>query len=325
MDANQPPIEIFAPFEEAFELTKKILFRPFDPVKWLVIGFAAWLATFFSGGGGFNYRKGWNNTDWNWKSQQYGHGAPFSVHNMAPWVIPAIIVGVLGAIALITVLTWLNARGRFMFTYCIVHNRGAIAAPWREYRTEGNRYFVFEIVVALCSAIAVGGLALILVLGHYAAGTFFSVTLLIILGLGFALVAIAVGLVMFFMVPVMYRQRCDAISAFRQVWALIIANLVVFVLFILFYIVIAVAAGLIGCIAACVTCCVAAVPYIGTVILLPVVMCLFAYPLCFIRQFGNSYDVFAMTTPTEPLPPTEPSPPAPPPFIPPIQETPPPA
>ena len=43
-------IEIFKPFGEAFELTKKILFQPFDIGKWFVIGFAAFLAGNFGGG-----------------------------------------------------------------------------------------------------------------------------------------------------------------------------------------------------------------------------------------------------------------------------------
>jgi len=320
-DPSQPRIEIFAPFGEAFELTKKILFQPFDPMKWLVIGFAAWLATFFSGGG-FNYRKGWNTSDWNWKAQH--SGVPFSVHNIPPWVIPVIIVGAILLLALIAVLLWLNARGRFMFTDCIVHNRGAIVVPWREYRTEGNRYFILQFVIALCSMVAFGALALVFVLGSYWKGPFLPLTVLIVFGLGMFLLVMVVSLVMRFAVPVMYRQRCDAITAFRQVWALIMANVGVFVLFVLFYVVISIAGAMIGCLAACVTCCVAALPYVGTVILLPVVTCLFAYPLCFIRQFGDSYDVFAMVTPAAPLPPSEPVAP-PPPSIPPIQENPPPA
>jgi len=43
MDPSEPRIEVFAPFGEAFETTKKILFQPFDLTKWFVIGFAAWL------------------------------------------------------------------------------------------------------------------------------------------------------------------------------------------------------------------------------------------------------------------------------------------
>jgi len=55
MNGTKPKIEIFKPFGEAFELMKKVLFKPFEFKKWLVIGFAAWLAN-LGGGGGFNYR-----------------------------------------------------------------------------------------------------------------------------------------------------------------------------------------------------------------------------------------------------------------------------
>src|SRR5438132_4465763 len=47
-------IEILKPLDEAFELMKKILFRPFDLKKWFVIGFAAFLAGHFAGIG-FNF------------------------------------------------------------------------------------------------------------------------------------------------------------------------------------------------------------------------------------------------------------------------------
>ena len=300
---SKPRIEIFAPFEEAYETTRQILFRPFDVKKWFVIGFAAWLATFFSGSG-FNYRRGFDKSDWNRWTQ--GHG--FSVHELPPWFIPVAIAGGLFVFAIAVLLLWLNSRGRFMFTDCIVRNRGAIAAPWREYRQEGNRYFVLQLLITLCSLIVFGGLALIFVLGHHTG--IVPLSLLILCGIAFLLAAIVVALIMHFMVPVMYRQRCEAMAAFRQVWALMVGNPGVFLLLVLFLIVLYVAAAMIGCLAACATCCIAAVPYLGTVILLPVVMFLFTYPLCFLRQFGDAYDVWAVVRPTEP----------PPPSIPPVQQ-----
>src|SRR5207244_12575298 len=60
MNGDEPKIEIFQPFGEAFELMKKILFQPFDFKKWLVIGFAAWLSNL--GGGGYNFR--YRGSDW---------------------------------------------------------------------------------------------------------------------------------------------------------------------------------------------------------------------------------------------------------------------
>lgn len=312
MDATEPHVEIFAPFGEAFELTTKILFRPFDLKKWLVIGFAAFLATFFSGGS-FSYQRPFGDQDWNWKSQQ--HGSPFSLHDLPPWVIPVAILGLLLVFAIVALLAWLNARGRFMFTDCIVRNRAAIAEPWHEFRPEGNQFFVFQIVVTFCNMIVLGGIVLLVFLGWYWNYHVMPFALIILFGVAYFLTMLVVILIFKFMVPVMYRQRCDAVSAFRKVWTLLVARPGVFVLFALFYLLLFIAAAMIGCVAACLTCCVAAIPYLGTVILLPIVMFLFAYPLCFLRQFGDPYDVFAVVKPTAP----------PPLLIPPVQEDPPPA
>ncbi len=312
MDPNKPRVEIFAPFGEAFELTRKILVRPFDLKKWFVIGFAAWLAT-FAGGFNFNYQGRFKNVQWNWKTQH--QGAPFSLSDAPPWLIPVAIAGFIVILALIVVLAWLNARGRFIFTDCIVRNRAAIAEPWREFRLEGNRYCIFQIVLAFCNLIIIGGLVGIFALGWPWNHSLLPIAPLILCGVSYLLLMLVLLLILKFMVPVMYRQRCDAVSAFRQVWALLCAHPGVFVLFALFYFLLLIASGMIGCLAACFTCCLAAVPYLGTVLLLPLVMFLFSYPLCFLRQFGDPYDAFVTVEPRE----------LPPPLIPPIQQEPPPA
>jgi len=73
----------------------------------------------------------------------------------------------------------------------------------------------------------------------------------------------------------------------------------VFCLYILFQIVIAIAVGAIVLTAGLVTCCCAwcllAIPYIGTVVFLPVLVFKRAYSVCFLRQFGPEFDVFAVT------------------------------
>lgn len=65
------------------------------------------------------------------------------------------------------------------------------------------------------------------------------------------------------------------------------------VLYCLFLIVLAIATGLISCFAICITCCIAALPYLGTVILLPVFILLRSFSLVFLRQFGPDYDVWS--------------------------------
>ena len=309
MEPNPRPLEIFAPFGEAVDLTKKILFQPFDLGKWLVIGFAAWLATFFSG---TRYKSPhfFNKGDWDFQARHFG---PVSLHDTALWAIPFVLFALVFVLALVALFLWLNARARFVFTDCIVRNRAAIVEPWREYRAEGNSFFLFEVCVVFGSTLLFGGSAAVLFFTRSAGLPVVPVVLLVTLGLAWILVLLFFSLFSRFMIAVMYRQRCSALAAFRIVWDLFVAHLGVFFLYALFTIVIGVAAIMIGCIAGCVTCCIAALPYVGTVILLPVVMVLFAFPLRFLRQFGDGYDVWAVLPAIE-APPTQ---------IPPIQETPP--
>jgi hypothetical protein len=55
-----------------------------------------------------------------------------------------------------------------------------------------------------------------------------------------------------------------------------------------------------------VTCCCAGclmlLPYLGTVLLLPVLVFKRAYPLYFLAQFGSEYDVFPPPSPASPSP-----------------------
>jgi len=288
MDWTGRRIEIFAPFGEAFELMEKILLRPFDVGKWFVIGFAAWLATFF---GGFNFNYRYNLRDHEWP-RHFDHHR-LSLENAPSWLLPAAIVGGLFLLGLIVLFVWLNSRGRFMFIDCLVHNRGAIVAPWKEFRVEANRYFVFRLVVSLCSLIVFGGLAVVAFLTLRKNHAVPLIAVIVLLAVILALIAIVIALITIFMVPVMYRQRCTALSAFGQVWSLIKARPGAFILLCLFYLLLYIAGAMVSCLVTCATCCLTLIPYLGTVILLPVVVVLYAFPLCFLRQFGDPYDVWS--------------------------------
>jgi hypothetical protein len=115
---------------------------------------------------------------------------------------------------------------------------------------------------------------------------------------------IFVSVASYFMVPVMYIRRCKAMEAFREVSRLMMQNVGPFVLFCLFGIVLVLAMVIVSGIVACLTCCIAALPYVGTVILLPMFVWLYAFGFCFLRQFGPEYDVWTKTVQPEFPPPT---------------------
>jgi len=83
-------------------------------------------------------------------------------------------------------------------------------------------------------------------------------------------------------------------------------------LYCLFLIVLALATAIVACLVTCATCCIAAIPYIGTVILLPVFVLLRSFSLLFLRQFGPEYDVWATFVPPEFWPILSPAPSGPP-------------
>ena len=101
------------------------------------------------------------------------------------------------------------------------------------------------------------------------------------------------------MIPIMYRQRCRARLAFAQAVDLVSSQPGPILLYVLFLLLLAVAAVMVNCTVTCATCCITAIPYMGTVILLPIPVTLGAFSLLFLRQFGLDYDVWADLMPPE--------------------------
>ncbi|MDQ6655545.1 MAG: hypothetical protein M3Y80_07020, partial [Verrucomicrobiota bacterium] len=318
-------IEIFEPFGAAFELTKRILFQPFDVSKWLVIGFAAFLSHFAGGGGGgFNYNSKFRNANWSFHSTT--HDAVASAAGMPAWALPLIGLGAILLILLVLVFMWLGARGKFIFTDCIVRNRGAIVEPWHEYRHEANSYFLFSLCAAaiLLCALSVASVPLwfpLLTRGDVPEGIGLLLGLSV-LGLVMLIAGVSLSLLLSFMIPLMYRRRCGAVEAARAALGLVTAHPVPVILYLLFTIVLWLAFAIVSCLTTCLTCCLTAIPYVGTVIMLPVYVLFRSYLLLFVRQFGADYDVWGAVTAIETAAPPAEAPPLPPSAPPPIDPPP---
>jgi len=296
----------------ALNRTGHILFKPFNIGKWFTLGFCAWLANLM--GGGFN---GSFNTGY--RGGPGGGGAPvggggpdidgvwdfFQEHMAAIIAVGIIAVLTLWAIGLL--LLWLSSRGQFMFLDGVARNRSAVVQPWREFRELANSLFWFRFVlglIGLAGAIVISGLGLAIAWADIAAREFggMAIASMVISGLLFLVFGIVMAvigaLLRDFVVPVMYLRNVKALYAWRifryEVARGYFWN---FVLFYLMGFLLGLAIGIMAAIATCVTCCIAALPYIGTVILLPLFVFIRCYPLYFLRQFGPEWDVF----PAEPV------------------------
>lgn len=307
-------VQFMEPLNRAWKRMTVALFKPFDLHKWLVIGFNAFLAGLMEhngGSGGSRIQKGGNfgdlvlfpRTAWDWLQSHPG------------WAI-AILFGVLVAAAVIVALTWISSRGVFMFLSSVVHDRVEIAGPWRDYQKEGNSLFVWRLLFGLASFVVFGGLiAWFFVRGAalYEGGADPILPVGLIVGTGLMTLAILLVwgyIVLFyreFVSALMFKHRISAgeawtrfLALFRsQPWPFIGFGILTFLLVLVFAA--AVVFAVIG------TCCIGAlflvIPYISTVVTLPVWYAYRAFSLEFLAQFGPEYEVFPPPAAPVPAPP----------------------
>ncbi len=308
-----------------------ILFRPFDLGKWFVIGFSAFLAGLLAGGnGGLNFQVPSQNSFSPQHQQQQFHqsfnqiASAFTALHAATAILLVALVFVF-ALAVIALLGWLGARGQFLFLDNIVRNRPAIAEPWRIYARPANQVFVFHlicVVVNLTLMLLFAAVGVVLVISAF----FRSVPLfplvpafpamlgLIGFGLVYLLLSIAIGVFLFLFrewgVALMFRHPITVREALVQTWFLIRTQPASVAIFVLLRIALWIGLALVAVLSCCLTCCLAALPYLGSVILLPALIFLRCFSLECLAQFGPAYDVFSADLPPEsfapavsPLPP----------------------
>jgi len=312
MTTPNEPIQIIAPLTPAWERMKVLLFRPFNLEKWLAIGFCAWLAFLGQMGGGGGGGGGSNYADGNQVrnlQEAFDHARDWVMRNLN-WLLPLVVgLAVLG-LAIWLLLMWLSSRGRFMFLHCVARDRAEIRVPWTHYAAPAQSLFFFRLILAVGMFFivvpilgGVGWLVAIMVAHHNPDPVFITgaAGLALVggcLGLGFVIVT---KLTSDFVVPLMYLQMSTCTAAWRALWSLIAAQPAAFLLYLLFQIVIKIAVGLAVLALVLVTCCVAgcllALPYVGTVVMLPVLVFERSYSLYFLAQFGPPYDVFTAGEP----------------------------
>ena len=302
MTSQYAKISVLDPIAPALERVKTILFKPFDLGKWFVIGFCAWLAYLGKGGGG----GGGNGPNFHQNvkpGQALDQAKHFILENLV-WIVPVAIFVVTLMVVLWLVLAWLSSRGRFMFLHCVAQNKAEVKNPWTKFRQHANSLFLFRIVLGLIGFFAV---VLPILLGIVALIAVFSAAPRVgfVMGLvTLALVLFVVSIVLLliskfttdFVVPIMSLRTTSCIAGWRELLAMLLANKARFVLYILFQIVIKLCISTIVVAAVCVTCCCAccilSIPYIGTVLLLPILVFERSYSLYYLRQFGPPFDVF---------------------------------
>ncbi len=302
------------PLESALGTTRRILFKPFDFGKWLVLGFMAWI--YQLGDLGITPFQGDNlQADFprNWESPHtiLGNLEALIRDSLEPlsqklfWLVPLLGFLALVSMALWVVLTWLSSRGSFLFLNGVATNQTEVAGPWNEFAREGNSLFRFRLVLGLGGCVltlslVVGAILMqALSFGPTAGSAWLAFGLLLTPALLCALGLWLIGsLTEDFVVPIQYLRRCGC----RTAWGVLLGHMSRFPTAFLLYLLIQIPLSLVTALAVfvfavitCCGCCLLFVPYLSTVILLPVFVLHRAYPLHFLAQLGAEWNAFGST------------------------------
>jgi hypothetical protein len=322
--SNRPrEISVTEVIEPAYERVKQMLFRPFDLTKWIVIGFCAWLAGLGeSGGGGSGFNNSFNNHNDQSaeKFREFYHKASEFVMANLDWIIPLFIFLVLLGLALWLFILWISSRGKFMFLHCVALDKAEIDVPWRKFAKAANSLFWFRLIVGVIAMLLILPIVILIaasVIRMVQRGEPDFAGIMLSIGLGLVLVFLSLIFALIhkfmvdFVVPIMFLRDGTCLAAWQEFWGLLSANPGKFTLYILFQIVISIAIGAIVLMAILITCCIAAcflaLPFVGTVLLLPILIFKRSYSLYYLAQYGPEYDVFPKP-PTPPAAPAQPNP-----------------
>ncbi|MCB2154064.1 hypothetical protein KQI84_04210 [bacterium] len=294
---------VTTPMSSAFDLTRMICFEPFDIGRWFILGFLAWLTDFLRQGANFGS---------SWRGGP-GGGGPGSgslddvvswIDSNLAWILAGTILVLIISYLFMMLVFWLRSRADFAFLANLAHNTAEIRGPWNEFQREGNSLFMLRAVIYtigfVIGAILLGVGALIgysdLQADQFTTPTIVTIVVVVLIMI---FMGIGMGLLTFFIdnfvVPIMYARRCTATEGLKDAWALMTANLGTFFLYLLMKIVISIAVGLLAGVLTCLTCCIAALPVVRCVVLLPVFVFLRGYSAYFIDQFGPQYRIFPET------------------------------
>lgn len=306
-----PYISVLDPLGAAIERVKVVLFQPFNLERWFIIGFCAWLASLMEAGGG----GGGSGPNINLDRGSVEQFQREVVQNLPVIIAVGGTLLVVGIVVQIVCL-WLSSRGKFMFLHCVATNRAEVRIPWRNYRLQGNSLFLFRLAVFFvgffCFALLIGtAVALGVVLGQSGGPAPVIVVAACALPVFLLLVVVFALVGKFtedFVTPVMMLRGSLCVPAWREFLGLLGANKGRFALYILFQIIFGMAVARILLLIAVATCCCAAcimaIPYIGTVFLLPLLVFWRAYSVIYLAQYGPPYDLIGALTPApEPAPP----------------------
>ncbi|MEJ2581945.1 MAG: hypothetical protein P8127_10000 [Acidobacteriota bacterium] len=222
------------------------------------------------------------------------------IGNTLVW-LPLAFILIMAIAAILVLVLWVSSRAKFIYLDNVVHNRAEIVEPWNRLRKLGNSLFLWRIgFVVVC-----GLVAMVLLLVFFAPAATFSFTdalaglsyaamiFGVIVLICFGIIAGFVALMLeAFVIPIMYKFDLKATEAWNYFLPWLKYRPGHFVLYALLVLGLVFVFAAIFAVVCMLTCCVVALPYVGTVILLPFWVTYRIWSVEFLTQFDPEFDLF---------------------------------
>jgi hypothetical protein len=301
---QQAPVSFTPQLSRSWQRMKLHLFAPFDLGRWFVLGFGAFLAGLADSGhdGLIRFSDRLDRDHWQESTGWLDGGWQEFLESSV--ITGLVLFGVFLALVLGIAMLWLSSRGRFVFLDNLVTGRAEVKKPWSQFKAQGDSLFLWQLVFWLVCLVVFGGYALFLVVLFVPLGSLgmegeVALPLAILAGsVGFVLVLTAAYIEFFlhhFVTAIMYREGLTCTGAWGRFKPLFSNNPGAFVAAGIFYLIIAIIGGMALVLGGLMTCCLGLallmLPYIGSVVSLPLSVTLRYWTLEFLGQFGPEFQV----------------------------------
>ena len=292
---------------DAVQHTRRHLL-PVNPLKWLVLGFLAFLdqcGRGLAGGGPHG-----NANVQPWHGSHEGGRVMDQITDMARalsgWLSDHALLVTLGAVAgvlaiagLLAVVLWINARGTFVYLDNVASGRAEVARPWREHAGPAWSYFGWRLALSLGSFVAFllfAGIMLASVVGLLTGrlnGSGGGLALLALFPVVMALFVVAPLLVLAhvalrdFVAPLQMitGQSCGA--SVRLLETLVTENPGPFLVYALLKVLLVAGIAVVVVVGGCLTCCLGFLPVVRQTVFQPLYYFERSWPLFLLRRMGH--------------------------------------
>lgn len=300
-------IHYIEPLSRGISRTKKALFNPVDLRKWFTVGFAAFLASLVDVkiSSGFPDPSLKRTANFNLEQVLYFPQRAWEWLGNHPLWSAVIAFALFVFLVFMVVITWLSARGKFVFLDNVVRGQARIVAPWYEYRNEANSFFWWNLfwgIVTSAVTLIYIIYCFVIMQGIYETSGQGRALIYPAILAGMGLFAISLVSTFFYVLlrdfvsQIMYRNRIPGWRAIQAFLPLLSNRFIHFLGYGIFRMIlmILIITGVLIC--GCATCCIGflilAIPYIGAVVLLPISYAMRAFSVEFLEQFGPEFQMF---------------------------------